>query len=78
MSEEKGDWRGIMSLLKHRFPDEYGDRQQIELNQTVSDGGAALVVQMIEQTDQRVLEIRDEGESSTGEELVNSSPTRED
>ena len=78
MSEEKGDWRGIMSLLKHRFPDEYGDRQQIELNQTVSDGGAALVVQMIEQTDQRVLEIRDESTSSTGEELVNPSPTRED
>ena len=78
LGEEKGDWRSYAWLLERRFPEEWSAKKEIELNQTVNDGGAALVVQMIEQTDQRLLEIRDEGESSTGEELVNSSPTRED
>ena len=79
MSEEKGDWRAFMFLLKQRFPDEYGDRQQIELNQTVNDGGAALVIQMIEQTDQRLMEIRDEqGESGASASMVDTAPPRKD
>ena len=81
MSEEKGDWRAFMFLLKQRFPDEYGDRQQIELNQTTNDGGAALVIQMIEQTDQRLLELRndtdDQGESGVRAQLVDTAPPRE-
>ena len=78
LGEEKADWRAYAWIAERRFRQEWGAKQEIELNQTVSDGGAALVVQMIEQTDQRTLELRDESTSGTGEELVNSSPTRED
>ena len=78
LGEEKGDWRSYAWLLERRFPEEWSAKKEIELNQTVNDGGAALVVQMIEQTDQRLLEIRDESTSSTSEELVDSTPTRED
>ena len=78
LGEEKTDWRAHAWILERRFRQEWGPKQEIELNQTVNDGGAALVVQMIEQTDQRTLEIRDESTSRTGEELVNPSPTRED
>jgi hypothetical protein len=79
LAEEKGDWRGYAWLLERRFPEEWSAKQEIELNQTVNDGGAALVVQMIEQTDQRLLEIRhdQEGESSADAELEYSASTRE-
>ena len=78
LAEEKGDWRGYAWLLERRFPEQWSAKQEIELNQTANDGGAALVIQMIEQTDQRLMEIRDESTSSTSEELVDPSPTRED
>ena len=79
LAEEKGDWRGYAWLLERRFPEQWSAKQEIELNQTVSDGGAALVVQMIEQTDQRLLEIRDEqGESSADAQLEHTASTRED
>lgn len=79
LGEEKGDWRSYAWLLERRFRQEWGARQEIELNQTVNDGGAALVVQMIEQTDQRLLEIRDgKDESSADAQLEHTAPTRED
>ena len=79
VGEEKADWRAHAWILERRFPEQWSARQEIELNQTVSDGGAALVVQMIEQTDQRLLEIRDEqSESSADAQLEHTAPTRED
>ena len=82
LAEEKGDWRGYAWLLERRFPEQWSAKQEIELNQTVNDGGAALVVQMIEQTDQRLLEIRDDrdeqSESGVGAPVVDTAPPRED
>ena len=79
LADEKGDWRGYAWLLERRFPGEWSAKKEIDLNHNqVNDGGAALVIEMIEQTDQRLLEIQHESTSSTGEELVNPSPTRED
>lgn len=79
LAEEKADWRGYAWLLERRFPEEWTAKREIELNQTVSDGGAALVVQMIEQTDQRLLEIRDEqDESGASASMVDTAPPRKD
>tara|TARA_Y100000114_G_C11754452_1_gene326112 strand:+ start:1911 stop:2378 length:468 start_codon:yes stop_codon:yes gene_type:complete len=79
LAEEKGDWRGYAWLLERRYPEQWSAKQEIELNQTVNDGGAALVVQMIEQTDQRLLEIRDEqSENSVSASVVDTAPPRED
>ena len=82
LGEEKGDWRSYAWLLERRFPEEWSAKKEIELNQTVNDGGAALVVQMIEQTDQRLLELRDDtdgqSESSIRAPMVDNAPPRED
>jgi len=82
LGEEKADWRAYAWLLERRFPEEWTAKREIELNQTVNDGGAALVVQMIEQTDQRLLEIRDDrdeqSESGVGAPVVDTAPPRED
>ena len=82
LGEEKGDWRSYAWLLERRFPDEWSAKREIELNQTVNDGGAALVVQMIEQTDQRLLEIRDDrdeqNESGASASVVDTAPPRKD
>jgi len=79
LGEEKADWRAYAWLLERRFPEEWTAKREIELNQTVNDGGAALVVQMIEQTDMRLLEMRDgQGENSADAQLEHTAPTRED
>lgn len=82
LGEEKADWRAYAWILERRFPQEWGAKQEIELNQTTNDGGAALVMQMIEQTDMRLLELRDDtaeqSESGDGAELVDSAPPRKD
>lgn len=82
LAEEKGDWRGYAWLLERRYPEQWSAKQEIELNQTVNDGGAALVVQMIEQTDQRLLELRDDtdeqSESGVRAPMVDTAPPRED
>jgi transposase len=79
LGEEKADWRAYAWLLERRFPEEWTAKREIELNQTVNDGGAALVVQMIEQTDMRLLEMRDgQGENSADAQLEHTASTRED
>jgi transposase len=78
LADEKGDWRGYAWLLERRFPGEWTAKREIELNQTVNDGGAALVVQMIEQTDMRLLELQHESESSADAQLEHTASTRED
>ena len=79
LSEEKGDWRGYAWLLVSRFPEEWTAKKEIDLNHNqVNDGGAALVIEMIEQTDQRLLEIRDEqSENSARAQMVDTAPPRE-
>ncbi len=78
LGEEKADWRAYAWLLERRFPEEWTAKREIELNQTVNDGGAALVVQMIEQTDMRLLELQHESESSADAQLEHTASTRED
>ena len=74
---ERGEWRAYAWILERRWPNEWGPKQEIEINQTTNDGGADMVRQMIEQTDQRVMEnTHEENTDLADSELVEppSSP----
>jgi transposase len=63
MAEEKCDWRGVAWVLERKFPNEWGPRQEIELNHNqVNDGGAAMVAAMILQTDERTKQLEKESD----------------
>ena len=74
---ERGEWRAYAWILERRWPQEWGPKQEIEINQTTNDGGADMVRQMIEQTDRRVMEsTHEENTDLANSELVEppSSP----
>lgn len=76
---ERGEWRAYAWILERRWPQEWGPKQEIEINQTTSDGGADMVRQMIEQTDRRVMEsTHEENTDLANSELVESSSSPEE
>jgi hypothetical protein len=76
---ERGEWRAYAWILERRWPQEWGPKQEIEINQTTNDGGADMVRQMIEQTDRRVMEsTHEENTDLANSELVESSSSPEE
>jgi len=76
---ERGEWRAYAWILERRWPQEWGPKQEIEINQTTNDGGADMVRQMIEQTDRRVMEsTHEENTDLADSELVESSSSPEE
>ena len=76
---ERGEWRAYAWILERRWPQEWGPKQEIEINQTTNDGGADMVRQMIEQTDRRVMEsTHEENTDLADSELVEPPPSPEE
>jgi hypothetical protein len=76
---ERGEWRAYAWILERRWPQEWGPKQEIEINQTTNDGGADMVRQMIEQTDRRVMEnTHEENTVLASSELVEPSSSPEE
>ena len=75
---ERGEWRAYAWILERRWPQEWGPKQEIEINQTTNDGGADMVRQMIEQTDRRVMENTNEDNDLASSELVEPSSSPEE
>lgn len=76
---ERGDWKAFAWMLERRWPQEWGPKQEIEINQTTNDGGADMVRQMIEQTDQRVMEnTHEENTDLADSELVEPTSSPEE
>jgi hypothetical protein len=62
--DKMGDWRGTAWILERRWRKRWGARQEVELNHNqANDGGAAMVMTMILQTDERVKQLEKEKES---------------
>ena len=75
---ERGEWRAYAWILERRWPNEWGPKQEIEINQTTNDGGADMVRQMIEQTDRRVMENTNEDNDLARTTLVESPSSPEE
>ncbi len=76
---ERGEWRAYAWILERRWPQEWGPKQEIEINQTTNDGGADMVRQMIEQTDRRVMEsTHEENTDLADSDLVKPSSSSEE
>ncbi len=76
---ERGEWRAYAWILERRWPQEWGPKQEIEINQTTNDGGADMVRQMIEQTDRRVMEnTHEENTDLADSELVEPTSSPEE
>jgi len=76
---ERGEWRAYAWILERRWPQEWGPKQEIEINQTTNDGGADMVRQMIEQTDRRVMEsTHEENTDLADSDLVEPSSSPEE
>jgi hypothetical protein len=76
---ERGEWRAYAWILERRWPQEWGPKQEIEINQTTNDGGADMVRQMIEQTDRRVMEsTHEENTDLADSDLVEPSSSSEE
>jgi len=71
---ERGEWRAYAWILERRWPQEWGPKQEIEINQTTNDGGADMVRQMIEQTDRRVMESTHEENTDLADSVLVEPP----
>jgi len=46
---DRVDWKAWAWILEKRFPDDYGKRQELQVNTTASSDGTAEVLSMMEQ-----------------------------
>lgn len=64
---DKMDWRAWAWILEKRFPDDYGKRQELQVNTTSSSDGTAEVLSMMEQikSHRKTTDLIDEDEAGS-------------
>ena len=69
LGRESKDWRAFAWLLEHSYPDRYSTKREIEITQSSDQTtGQSLVLAMLEQTNERLLELQQEQDNEDNDQ----------